>query len=321
MSSNPLSFGSRSDTDQRSLVDSLAVDSDTVEWKSIVLVEPPVAAFRKLQEALSQGANVASMTTKGKTALHIAARHGRTQIAESLIKHGADVNAVRKSPPELYASRPDKRTWRWRPIHYAARNGNGDMIQVLINGGAGINELSECGETALDVAMTERQEVAFWVLVQNHAVSTIIPDLDKDNLPGWILDKIEKTREPRFLIAHLEEKLQQTLHTVERERSWKLQKYCSRCRENWSNARWTAVENLRGPGKTFNYGFSTRCQLCSVTRPRTLAIPRSVWERTPASTRCGLVEGRFLMIMKKTAANNCRRRPGEHFCRVLLARE
>ena len=73
-----------------------------------------------------------------KTPLHIAVERGYKDIAELLIKHGADVNA--------------KDRYGETPLHYAARVGRRDIAELLIKHGANVNAKDMYSKTSCDYA-------------------------------------------------------------------------------------------------------------------------------------------------------------------------
>jgi ankyrin repeat protein len=74
----------------------------------------------------------------GETLLHLAVGQNHKDLADALLKDGADVNALTT----------DKLT----PLHMAAQNGNIEIITVLLNKGANINPVDSKGWTPLDRA-------------------------------------------------------------------------------------------------------------------------------------------------------------------------
>ena len=68
------------------------------------------------------GLDVSTCDREGKTALHCAAAHGRTENAELLVEHGVDINACAKNG--------------WTPLHCSCVNGKSDTAGMLIAKGA-----------------------------------------------------------------------------------------------------------------------------------------------------------------------------------------
>lgn len=83
-------------------------------------------------------ANVNAMEIRQKTALHLAIAHGRDDIIELLIKHGADIMA--------------KSDGSWTPLHNACEQGNVKIVRMLLAVGANINAKLLNGKTPLHVA-------------------------------------------------------------------------------------------------------------------------------------------------------------------------
>ena len=94
---------------------------------------------------ISKGADLNAGKGITKTALHIAANWGKTEIASLLITKGADVDALDGSG--------------WTPLHWAAFEGGYEVVQLLISKGAKKNaktlkrwSIFPAGSTSLDVA-------------------------------------------------------------------------------------------------------------------------------------------------------------------------
>ncbi len=95
----------------------------------------------KVEEAIRNG--VSPNTRRNDldtTALYYAAAYGHADVAEILLKHGADVNAE---------------DWGITALHGAAYEGHADVVEVLLKYGADINAKDGDGDTALDVAISK----------------------------------------------------------------------------------------------------------------------------------------------------------------------
>ncbi|CAH1986596.1 unnamed protein product [Acanthoscelides obtectus] len=111
----------------------------------------------------------------GKTALHEAAQNSNHLICERLLKHGADVNALKKAdwtPLMLACTKTDledttktvqvllnhgalvncKNKDGWTCFHLIAREGNIEILKVLIEHGLYITEKTRNGRTGLHIA-------------------------------------------------------------------------------------------------------------------------------------------------------------------------
>lgn len=87
---------------------------------------------------LKNGVNVNDTDTRGKTALHIAAKKGYVTIVETLLKTGANVHA------NVYEGKS--------ALHIAAFDGHPAVVETLLNYGARIDDTTDDGETALHLA-------------------------------------------------------------------------------------------------------------------------------------------------------------------------
>ena len=97
-----------------------------------------------LEALVARGAdvNIASNNSMRVCPLHSAVAHHNfavsLQIADVLLKHGADVNASQSGG--------------WTPLHEAASRGDNDMVKLLIQYGADKQVRNEDGITPLDMA-------------------------------------------------------------------------------------------------------------------------------------------------------------------------
>ena len=107
------------------------------------------------------------------TPLHIAAINGQARVADFLIKSGAD--------PEAKASKKDR---RGKPIHMAARSGHDSVIDVLLDHGADINSTLSSGRTALLVAAANGRDSAVEKLIQRGCDVLKFPSGERPSFPS-----------------------------------------------------------------------------------------------------------------------------------------
>lgn len=92
---------------------------------------------------------------EGQSPLHIAAGNGSYELAEALIKHGADVNISNK----------DKQT----PLHWAAWNNQTALVDLLIKKGANISAPDRAGNTPLILATLAGGDASVKMLLEKGA--------------------------------------------------------------------------------------------------------------------------------------------------------
>lgn len=91
-----------------------------------------------LERARPPRANVNAVEGRGKAPIHLAIAHGRDDIVETLLAHGADVMA--------------KSDGSWTPLHNACEQGTVRVVRVLLGAGADVNARLLNGMTPLHVA-------------------------------------------------------------------------------------------------------------------------------------------------------------------------
>ena len=104
------------------------------------------------------GVDVTICDREGKTALHCASAHGRTENAELLIENGVDINCVAKNG--------------WTALHCSCVNGKSDTSGMLIMKGAFI-KVDIGGYTPLYYAVRYNHEVCTATIVHLSKASDI----------------------------------------------------------------------------------------------------------------------------------------------------
>lgn len=114
---------------------------DTKQQEAASLLNAAISAgdIGKVEDLLKEGISAHGPDHLGQLPMFVAARDGKTDIAEALIEHGVDVNA------------PVDRNGR-RPIYCAASNGHVDFVRMLIADGATIDVVDSYGLSALYLA-------------------------------------------------------------------------------------------------------------------------------------------------------------------------
>lgn len=133
-----------------------------------------VGSLSMLRAVLGSGQPVDATDASRRTALHHAAAQGHFDIAELLIKRGADTMARTRDNQStplhevatgevaelLIQGKADVEgtdDWNLRPLHYAAQSGNCDVVRCLIEYHAAICPLDGLGRTPLHIAAQVRR--------------------------------------------------------------------------------------------------------------------------------------------------------------------
>jgi ankyrin repeat protein len=95
-------------------------------------------AVQLLTRPKNAKANINAVEIRGKTSLHIAAAHDKSDIVEMLLQYQADVNA--------------KSDGGWTPLHNACEKGHVEIARILLKGGADINAKLLNGVSPLHLA-------------------------------------------------------------------------------------------------------------------------------------------------------------------------
>ena len=104
--------------------------------KKLLMVAAEKGDIKMVLFLLNSDANIMETAKDGSTALHVAARFGKKEVAQLLLDRGADIEAV-------------KSTYRWTALHEAAHYGEKEIVQLLLDRGADIEAMTTNGWTAL----------------------------------------------------------------------------------------------------------------------------------------------------------------------------
>ena len=96
--------------------------------------------------------NINKLNLQGESVLMLAALRGQLELADRLIKKGADVNKT-----------------GWTPLHYAASGGHAALIGLLLENSAYIDSESPNGSTPLMMAAMYGSEASVKILLQEGA--------------------------------------------------------------------------------------------------------------------------------------------------------
>ena len=134
-------------------------DANTLDPKGlhglyIALREPSLKVAQVLVEWPKTDVNI--LNAKDESLLMLAALKGHQQLAEKLVKRGADVNKT-----------------GWAPLHYAASAGNVPIIAMLIENSAYIDAESPNGTTPLMMAAMYGTPEAVKLLLHEGADPTL----------------------------------------------------------------------------------------------------------------------------------------------------
>lgn len=123
-----------------------------------------------VETLIAGGAATKSIDAENMTPLHYTVRHGRTDIARTLLAHGVPVDIavhrrawLRTVTSQRHFSKPDplfpplafKRGLGLTPLHYAALVGSENMVAFFMQQGADPNAVSAYGETPLHLAVAK----------------------------------------------------------------------------------------------------------------------------------------------------------------------
>jgi len=130
-------------------------DANTIDQKGqtglyLALREPSPKAAQVLMDWPKTDVN--QLNAQGESILMLAALKGQVELADRLIKKGADVNKT-----------------GWTPLHYAASGGQTALISLLLEKSAYIDAESPNGSTPLMMAAMYGSEASVKLLLQEGA--------------------------------------------------------------------------------------------------------------------------------------------------------
>ncbi|KAK7463151.1 hypothetical protein BaRGS_00038263 [Batillaria attramentaria] len=151
-----------------------------------------------VERFLCQGADPESRNEAGESALHIACRHNRADIAETLIKHTKNVDPVdREGQTPLHAAssagyvEPSRLLLQhnaniesfdaegYKPLHIASKRNHLSVIKLFLQYGANVETQTQTSrQTALHVASAEGQTNACKLLLENDAMVNAVDTLE-----------------------------------------------------------------------------------------------------------------------------------------------
>ncbi|XP_077867211.1 uncharacterized protein LOC100372378 [Saccoglossus kowalevskii] len=122
----------------------------------------------------------------GRTPLHLAAEHGKSEVLEYLLGAGADKDALSTDGSSA--------------LHFAAKGGHEDCVTLLIKNGADIDERDNEGRTALHVGAEEGHPHIVELLIRSNA--EINAETSKEMSPIHLAANNGHTTVIKVLILH-----------------------------------------------------------------------------------------------------------------------
>lgn len=117
---------------------------------------------------IQRGADLELKDEDGKTALIIACENGSTEVIENLLDYGVDVN-YKSSRKSIFGSNDGQTPLMLVCDEDIKFENRGRMISFILHAGAKVNLLSSDGETALDIAIRNKNSSTIDELRRNDA--------------------------------------------------------------------------------------------------------------------------------------------------------
>lgn len=151
------------------IVFGLGIISKYNEWQA----EKIASEKSSFKDLVGEDPKAGRIYSSGNTALHIAAKHGLTELMQWLIDDRANVNArngSRKTPLLLAAEEGHSEVVKFllkrddtnvnardnydqTSLHWAINHSNSEMVRSLLERGANVNARDNYGKTPLDLAI------------------------------------------------------------------------------------------------------------------------------------------------------------------------
>lgn len=178
------------------------------------------APLKDTRDSVSGRVDIDNRTTKGSTALFLAAQHGHVQLAEVLISNGADVNVrtnhmftplhaatiggfsdVAKLLIDHGAEIEARTDGRFTPLIYAAHHGKDQVALVLLEKGANIEAKKSLNMTPLlEAFWTQRVNTIKFLVNHGASIDVEVPEFIRQaSLLHWAID-INKPEVVRLLL-------------------------------------------------------------------------------------------------------------------------
>lgn len=127
-------------------------------------------------ELLDAGAAVNSANLENKTALMMAALHGRLAMAKLLVERGASINMRTKGSPFIISPLGSARPGGWTALAAAASGGNAAIVDLLLERGAAVNAWADDQMSPLKAAVDRGNPKIVGTLLSRGAAVNALDD-------------------------------------------------------------------------------------------------------------------------------------------------